>query len=152
MLLVSVLLSGICLVLAAVRDGCLSCEPPCLLRCACRMLGFCCKLSRLCAHLGSGGRSLENCPQEGCPVCNTVMTFVCVLAHRALPILLLVSLLPLLGSRFATTGFGLDFNSSCFALVWFGLIWYFLFRSAPHSLCSLPPRNSLNSLSHCCED
>lgn len=136
MLLVSVLLSGICLVWAAVRDGCLSCEPPCLLWCACRMLGFCCKLSRLCAHLGSGGRPLENCPQEGCPVCNTVMTFVCVLAHQALPILILVSLLPLLGSRFATTGFGLDCSSSCFALVWFDLVFFFLGQlPTPSALC-----------------
>lgn len=108
---------------AAVRDGCLSCEPPCLLRCACRMLGFCCKLSRLCAHLGSGGRPLENCPQEGCP--SWVPDLLPqVLAWTAVPPVLL----------------------------WFGLIWYFFFRSAPHSLCSLPPRNSLNSLSHCCED
>lgn len=128
----NVLLSGIRLVLAAGRDGCLSREPLCLLRCACRMLGFCCELSRLCAHLGSGGRPLENCSQEGCPVYNTVMTFVCVLAHRALPILLPMSLLPLLGSRFATSGFGLDCSSSCF-----GLVWYFFLGQlpTPSALC-----------------
>lgn len=124
-------LSGIRLVWAAVRDGCLSHEPPCLLRRARRMLGFCGELSGLCAHLGSGGRPLENCPQEGWPVCNTVMTFVCVLAHQALPILLLVSLLSPLGSRFATSGPGLFF------LFWFGLVWYFFlgWLPTPSALC-----------------
>lgn len=44
--------------------------------------------------------------------------------------------LPLLGSRFATTGFGLDCSSSCFALVWFDLVFFFLGQlPTPSALC-----------------
>lgn len=122
----NVLLSGIHLVWAAVRDSCLSREPPCLLWCACRMLGFCGELSGLCAHLGSGGRPLENCPLGGRPMCDTVMTFVWCLGSPCSA--------PASGEPLASLGFqicyhrswpGLQFLLFCFVLVLVGIFFFF---------------------------